>query len=121
MASLASLRHRALLSQRALAKQAGVSPSSIYLIERGRTAPRPLVMRKIVDALGVADPMEVDEFRRVIEGRVDGVERDNWQPEKEAAYVPDAFSDPVLAELWDNDEDAEYDRVAAATKNRASA
>lgn len=67
MASLAWLRRKALLSQRDLASRAGVGASSVYLIERGRVTPRPAMMRKLAAALEVRDPMEIDEFRKVIE------------------------------------------------------
>lgn len=66
MASLRTLRRRRLLSQRDLAHLAGVTPSTIYLIESGRTGPRLAVMRKICEALGVG-PLEVDEFRATLE------------------------------------------------------
>jgi DNA-binding XRE family transcriptional regulator len=57
-----------LLSQRDLAQKAGVTASTIYLIETGRTEPRLKIMRLICDALGVS-PMEVDEFRLALEGQ----------------------------------------------------
>ena len=49
------------LSVRELAGLAGVAPSTVYLIEHGRTTPRPSVMRRIAAALGV-DPRHVTEF-----------------------------------------------------------
>jgi transcriptional regulator with XRE-family HTH domain len=55
------------LSQRDLAQKAGVTASTIYLIENGRTEPRLKVMRQISDALGVS-AFEIDEFRSAIEG-----------------------------------------------------
>ena len=73
MASLEMTRRRRLLSQRALAQRSGVSESTIYSIEGGKsTHPRLEVMRKLCDALGV-EPMDVDEFRRVIESEQDRV------------------------------------------------
>ena len=65
MASLRSLRRRQLMSQRDLAQKAGVTASTIYLIEAGRTEPRLKVMRQICEALGVG-PMDVDEFRATL-------------------------------------------------------
>jgi transcriptional regulator with XRE-family HTH domain len=59
------LRRQRLLSQRDLAKQAGVALSTIYLIESARTRPRLKVMRALCAALDVT-PFEVDEFRAVI-------------------------------------------------------
>jgi DNA-binding XRE family transcriptional regulator len=60
------VRRRQLYSREALAKVAQVSPSTIYLIEKGKTRPRLGVMRKLATALGV-DPMEIDEFREAVE------------------------------------------------------
>ena len=59
------MNHR-LLSIRELAQQAGVMPSSIYLIEAQRATPRMTTMRRLATALGVA-PEAVDEFRQAIE------------------------------------------------------
>jgi DNA-binding XRE family transcriptional regulator len=66
MASLRELRAERLLSIRELARRASVAPSTIFLIESGRTIPRQRVARQIAAILRVA-PMEVDEFRRRIE------------------------------------------------------
>lgn len=63
---LARLRKRKLLSQRALAKAAGVALSTVYLLEAGRTERVTFkVMRRISDALGV-EPDAIAEFRRVL-------------------------------------------------------
>jgi transcriptional regulator with XRE-family HTH domain len=66
-ASLASIRKRQLLSQRALAARAGVALSTIYLLEAGKTDRATFkVMRAVSDALGVpAD--SIAEFRRAID------------------------------------------------------
>jgi transcriptional regulator with XRE-family HTH domain len=66
-APLASIRKRKLLSQRALASQAGVALSTIYLLEAGKTERATFkVMRAVSDALGVpAD--SIAEFRRAID------------------------------------------------------
>jgi DNA-binding XRE family transcriptional regulator len=66
MVSLRTLRAERLLSIRELARQASVAPSTVYLIEAGRTIPRQRVARQIARVLRV-DPMEVDELRRRIE------------------------------------------------------
>ena len=66
MATLRELRAVRLLSIRDLAQRAHVAPSTIFLIEAGRTIPRQRVARQIAEVLRV-DPMEVDEFRRRIE------------------------------------------------------
>ena len=65
---LRAWRAERLLTIRELAKLAGVAPSTIYLIEAGRTNPQPSVMRRIAAALGV-DPMQIDQFRAAIAAR----------------------------------------------------
>jgi transcriptional regulator with XRE-family HTH domain len=66
-APLATVRKRKLLSQRALAQQAGVALSTIYLLEAGKTEHVTFkVMRRVSDALGV-EPDTIAEFRRVID------------------------------------------------------
>jgi len=66
MVTLRELRADRLLSIRELARIASVAPSTVYLIESGRTIPRQRVARQIARALRI-DPNEVDEFRRRIE------------------------------------------------------
>ena len=66
MATLREVRAERLLSIRELARQASVAPSNVYLIEAGRSTPRPRVVRQLAAVLQV-EPQEVDEFRRVIE------------------------------------------------------
>jgi len=66
MPTLRELRADGLLTIHALAQQAGVAPSSIYLIETGRATPRVATMRRLASALGV-DPETVEEFRQAIE------------------------------------------------------
>ncbi|MGI9148541.1 MAG: helix-turn-helix transcriptional regulator [Chloroflexota bacterium] len=64
---LATLRRRKLLSQRALARQAGVALSTVYLLEAGKTERATFkVMRAVSDALAVA-PESIAEFQRVID------------------------------------------------------
>ena len=65
--SLRAWRAERLLTIRELARAAGVAPSTVYLIEAGRTTPRPSVMRRIASRLGV-EGHRVAEFRRAIEG-----------------------------------------------------
>jgi DNA-binding XRE family transcriptional regulator len=62
---LETVRRRKLLSQRDLAKAAGVAPSTIYMIEAGKTRPRLSIMRAICRTLDVP-PEDIDEFRAVI-------------------------------------------------------
>lgn len=67
--SLAAIRKRNLLSQRDLAKMAGVALSTVYLLEAGRTERVTFkVMRAISAALGVS-PESIAEFRPTLEGR----------------------------------------------------
>ena len=70
-APLATLRRRRLLTQRALAKKAGVTQATLVALERGRATPRIQTMAKIAAALGV-DPMEIAEFNRAIGGQREG-------------------------------------------------
>ena len=67
-APLAALRKRQLLSQRDLAKKAGVALSTVYLLEAGRTERVTFkVMRAISAALGVP-PDSIAEFRPTLDG-----------------------------------------------------
>jgi len=70
MPALAAVRRRHFLSQRELAKKANVALGTIARIELGQTQPRYRVVRAISEALGV-EPLEVDEFRRLVEGEAD--------------------------------------------------
>ena len=64
---LAQIRKRKLLSQRDLAKQAGVALSTIYLLEAGKTEHATFkVMRAITTALDVS-PESIAEFRQVLD------------------------------------------------------
>jgi transcriptional regulator with XRE-family HTH domain len=64
---LATLRKRRLFSQRALARQADVALSTIYLLEAGKTERVTFnVMRKVSEALGV-EPRAITEFRRALD------------------------------------------------------
>lgn len=63
---LSQARRSRLLSQRDLAAKAGVTASTIYLIEVGRTTPRLKIMRKICEALDV-EYTEIDEFVQAVE------------------------------------------------------
>ena len=67
---LATIRKRKLLSQRALASQAGLALSTVHLLEAGKTERTTFkVMRAISDALGVA-PESIAEFRRAMDSHV---------------------------------------------------
>lgn len=52
--ALRSLREKAGLSQRSLAKQVGLSGPAISMIESGRTSPSVGTLKKILDGLGVS-------------------------------------------------------------------
>ena len=62
MPSLKWWRRERLLTQRELAKRAGVAPSTIYLIEAGRSLPQLRIMIRLADALAVG-PEQISEFR----------------------------------------------------------
>ena len=68
MTTLRAVRLRALLSMRQLARKAGISPTTIYLLESGQRSPQLLTIYKLSRALGV-DPEEIEEFRRTMEGQ----------------------------------------------------
>ena len=53
MEQLARLRKLKGYSQRALAKESGVSPATIYELENGRRRPNPSTLRKLAQALEV--------------------------------------------------------------------
>jgi transcriptional regulator with XRE-family HTH domain len=65
---LSTVRKRKLLSQRDLARAAGVALSTIYLLEAGKTERATFkVMRAVSNALG-ASPESIAEFRRMLDG-----------------------------------------------------
>jgi DNA-binding XRE family transcriptional regulator len=66
MATLREARLQALLSVRQLASRAGISPTTVHLLETGRRVPHLLTAYKLGRALGV-EPMEIDEFRAAFE------------------------------------------------------
>jgi transcriptional regulator with XRE-family HTH domain len=65
MQTLKAARAARLLTVRGLAEAAGVAPSTVYLIENGRSVPRFEAIRKLSEALGV-DPAEIAEFAAAI-------------------------------------------------------
>ena len=66
MITLREARLQALLSMRQLARKAGISPTTIYLLETGQRSPQLLTAYKLSRALGVS-PEEIAEFRRVMD------------------------------------------------------
>jgi transcriptional regulator with XRE-family HTH domain len=66
MPTLRELRLGNTLSQRDLAREAGVTQKTIVDLELGRVEPHLKTMRKLAAALGV-DPLEVEEFQKAIE------------------------------------------------------
>jgi transcriptional regulator with XRE-family HTH domain len=73
MVTLREARIRNMLTIRALALAAGVSPATIQLAESGQRIPHFGTMRKIAAVLGVAVD-EVDEFRHALEAAIEGKE-----------------------------------------------
>ena len=71
MQTLKEARAARLLTVRGLAERAGVAPSTVYLIESGRSMPRFTAITKIAGALGVA-PGDVTEFAAAIAGVASG-------------------------------------------------
>jgi transcriptional regulator with XRE-family HTH domain len=79
---LATIRKRKLLSQRELARRAGVAFSTVYLIEAARTSRVSFkVIRAISTALGVS-PESIAEFRRAMDLSVPRLRR---QPRQSTA------------------------------------
>jgi len=66
MTTLREARLQALLSMRQLARKAGISPTTIYLLESGQRSPQLLTIYKLISALGVS-PEEIEEFRRALD------------------------------------------------------
>jgi transcriptional regulator with XRE-family HTH domain len=68
MERLARLRRLKGFSQRALAKESGVSPATIYALENGRREPNPSTLRKLASSLEVevADLVEEPEVPKQI-------------------------------------------------------
>ncbi len=67
MVKLKEARARRLMSVRSLAAAAGVAPSTVYYAESGRRMPSFRAIRNLSAALEL-DPLDIDEFRAVIEG-----------------------------------------------------
>jgi CheY-like chemotaxis protein/DNA-binding XRE family transcriptional regulator len=61
MLSLREAREARGLSLEALAERAGVGASTLLRIEHGRTRPRPTVVRRVSEALGLS-PLQIAEF-----------------------------------------------------------
>ena len=66
MTTLREARLRALLSMRQLARKAGLSATTIYLLETHQRTPQLLTVHKLSQALGI-DPLAIDEFRAAYE------------------------------------------------------
>ena len=69
MPTLREIRLSQALSQRDLAKKAGVAPKTIVDLELGRQEPQLRTIRRLAEALGV-NVFDVDEFRQAIEEKV---------------------------------------------------
>ncbi len=70
MIPLVTLRRRRLLSQRALAKLAGVTEQTVVAVERHKAVPSLRTIAKLTAALGV-EPGAVTEFARALEGEAE--------------------------------------------------
>jgi transcriptional regulator with XRE-family HTH domain len=77
MPSLRQIRMARLLTIRELAQRAEVAPSTVYLLEAGRSRPTFRVIRQLSTALAVA-PETIDEFSDVV-----------WLPDAAAAVEPE--------------------------------
>ena len=71
MQTLKEARAERLLTVRGLAERADVAPSTVYLIENGRSVPRFDAIQKLSAALGV-EPRDVAEFAAAIDGVAQG-------------------------------------------------
>jgi transcriptional regulator with XRE-family HTH domain len=69
-ARIAALRKERGWSQEKLAEEAGVSPRTVFSVEKGERSPQPAKLRAILDALDVAEPQNGD---LVIEGMPEDV------------------------------------------------
>jgi len=65
--SMRAARVKRGLTIRELSRRSGISPSTIYRIEQGKTGPRPHVARAI-SAVFDCSPWEIDEFRDLMAG-----------------------------------------------------
>ena len=66
--TLRQARSARMLTIRALAERAGVSPHTVHQVERGARTPHFATIRRLSDALGMA-PEAVEEFRAVLSGK----------------------------------------------------
>jgi len=66
METLRAARARRLLTVRGLAEAAGVAPTTVYLVENGRSEPTFRVVRALSAALDV-EPGEITEFSAAME------------------------------------------------------
>ncbi len=73
MITLREARVRQMMSVRALADAAEVSPTTIHLVETGQRTPHFGTMRKIAEVLNL-DPREITEFREAMDAASGGKE-----------------------------------------------
>ncbi len=66
MVTLHEARLERLMSVHALARAAGVSPTTVHEVEHGRRLPLELTIRKLAIALS-REPGEIVEFKRALE------------------------------------------------------
>jgi len=58
---LRKLRDEKFLSQRELARAAGISPTTVFKLEANQAEPHPRTIRKLAEALGVEPSKLVDQ------------------------------------------------------------
>jgi transcriptional regulator with XRE-family HTH domain len=103
MEQLARLRELKGFSQRALAKESGVSPATIYELENGRRRPNPSTLRKLASALDVevADLLGADypkaPRRSSLEPSLfNGLEEEQREP----TFPEPPSEDPMIGHRW---------------------
>jgi len=124
MERLARLRKRKGFSQRALAQESGVSPATIYALEKARREPNPSTLRKLAAALGVevADLLEEVEAPKVLRPRsLDELLARNGIKTRWLILPNEEFDSWWLGVEWEEAKrrfwqiDAEYRAIAAET------
>ena len=103
MDRLTRLRERKGYSQRALAKESGVSPATIYELENGRRRPNPSTLRKLAGALNVevAELLEADYPKAAAPSPQPSFNAFLEEGRRAAVYAPWAEFVNRLAERWE--------------------